>query len=444
MDLIKELLDLAEKWPRSFIVANIAVIIAVIIVVIKNVKFKITEEETIKETPGETVIGTEISFCLEPQFKVPKIFKDPTLEGNEDFASQEESADIVKDTPQIIRLAEQGDTKAQYRLGGIYFFGVGVGEDKAKAAEWFHKAAEQGYAEAQYSLGALYVAGLGVAQDYSKAKQLFREAAEQGYAEAQHNLDLMYDTGKGGPKDDAKAAKWYRKTTGQGIKRAKKRRLTFIVVITGGIIAVAADIAILADKFIPGSKIAEPPSWFREFVKGKEDFVSPEESADIVKDKSQIIRLARQGDTKAQYDLGVLYATGEGVPEDKVEAVRWFRLAARQGYADAQFNLGVMYDKGEGVSKDDVEVVRWYRMAAEQGYAEAQANLGAIYANGERVPKDYIQAYAWLNLAAEQGIEWAKKRKETIEAKMTPTEIAEAQKLSREYSKAYVPEHQSE
>ena len=55
---------------------------------------------------------------------------------------------------------------------------------------------------------------------------------------------------------------------------------------------------------------------------------------------------AEQGDAEAQNNLGVMYATGEGVPEDDAEAVRWYRLAAEQGYAVAQFNLGNMYEIG--------------------------------------------------------------------------------------------------
>ena len=43
-----------------------------------------------------------------------------------------------------------------------------------------------------------------------------------------------------------------------------------------------------------------------------------------------------------------MYASGEGVPEDDAEAVRWYRLAADQGHADAQYNLGWMYDRRRG------------------------------------------------------------------------------------------------
>ena len=85
---------------------------------------------------------------------------------------------------------------------------------------------------------------------------------------------------------------------------------------------------------------------------------------------------AEAGDAEAQFNLGVLYNNGDGVPQDDAEAVRWYRLAADQGYADAQYNLGVMYATGEGVPQDDAEALRWYRLAADQGHAGAQHNLG--------------------------------------------------------------------
>jgi TPR repeat protein len=58
---------------------------------------------------------------------------------------------------------------------------------------------------------------------------------------------------------------------------------------------------------------------------------------------------AEQGHAVAQFNLGYACDNGEGVPEDKAEAVKWFRLAAEQGFADAQFNLGYAYDFGKGV-----------------------------------------------------------------------------------------------
>ncbi len=112
--------------------------------------------------------------------------------------------------------------------------------------------------------------------------------------------------------------------------------------------------------------------------------------------------------------------------------------AAEQGDAQVQYNLGFMYANGEGVPEDDAESVYWYRKAAEQGHASAQYNLGAMYANGEGVPEDYVQAHAWFSIAAAQGNDDAQKAKETTAEGMTSAGISEAQKLSREYWEAYV------
>ena len=99
----------------------------------------------------------------------------------------------------------------------------------------------------------------------------------------------------------------------------------------------------------------------------------------------------------------------------------------------AQVNLGAMYDQGEGVPEDDAEAVKWYRLAAGQGYAEAQHNLGLMYVQGRGVPEDDVLAYHWLNLAAAQGNEEARAIKTLMQARMTAAQIAEAQKLSREF-----------
>ena len=61
--------------------------------------------------------------------------------------------------------------------------------------------------------------------------------------------------------------------------------------------------------------------------------------------------LAKQGDARAQYNLGLMYNERKGVPQDYKTAVKWYRLAAEQGNADAQYNLGLMYDKGQGVPR---------------------------------------------------------------------------------------------
>ena len=86
--------------------------------------------------------------------------------------------------------------------------------------------------------------------------------------------------------------------------------------------------------------------------------------------------LAEQGDALAQYNLGVLYRKGRGVPQDDVQARQWYAKAAAQGQAKAQFNLGTLYFNGEGVPKDYQQALRWFRLAADQGEALAQTKIG--------------------------------------------------------------------
>jgi hypothetical protein len=66
-----------------------------------------------------------------------------------------------------------------------------------------------------------------------------------------------------------------------------------------------------------------------------------------------------------------MYDTGEGVAQDYVEAIKWYRKAADKGFEPACFNLGLKYDNGQGVAQDFTEAVRWYRKAAYQGWDAA-------------------------------------------------------------------------
>lgn len=145
------------------------------------------------------------------------------------------------------------------------------------------------------------------------------------------------------------------------------------------------------------------------------------------------IRAAERGNAKAQFNLGDMYRIGEGVPQDQSEALRWWRMAAEQGHAGAQSTLGVMYEAGDGIPQDYLEAVRWWRMAAEQGEFRAQYNLNVMYAAGQGVPQDYVNAHVWFNLAAAQGHEIARTNRDKASSFMTPDQLAEAQRLAREW-----------
>jgi TPR repeat protein len=150
--------------------------------------------------------------------------------------------------------------------------------------------------------------------------------------------------------------------------------------------------------------------------------------------------LAEEGDARAQTTVALMYYHGRGVRQDDAEAVKWFRLAGDQGDAYAQFNLGVMYGEGQGVPKDDTQAAEWYRLAADQNNAQAQYNLGLWYAQGEDGAQDYVSAHMWFNLAAarfpptdarNRGL--AVRNRDLVAGKMTREQLAEAQKLAREW-----------
>jgi len=143
--------------------------------------------------------------------------------------------------------------------------------------------------------------------------------------------------------------------------------------------------------------------------------------------------LAEQGNALAQYNLGVLYRKGRGVPQDDVLARQWYAKAAAQGLAKAQFSLGTLYFNGEGAPKDYQQALRWFRLAADQGEALAQTKMAIIYDEGQGVPQNIVQAYKWYSLAATNGDKPANELRNTITSQMTPAQIAEAQKLAQEW-----------
>jgi hypothetical protein len=190
----------------------------------------------------------------------------------------------------------------------------------------------------------------------------------------------------------------------------------------------------------------------------------------------EFLPLAQRADARAQFYLGLMYMNGgNGVAQDKVKAAMWLRHAAEQDYDMAQNVLGLllytmglrdrqylpeaakwyrklaeqgsflhqvefgkMYEQGVGVLQDYAEAAKWYRKAAKLGLADAQARLGIMYEIGHGIPQDYVLAHMWFNLAAAQmspgkARDDAAKSRDRVAARMSPVQIAEAQRLAREW-----------
>jgi len=264
----------------------------------------------------------------------------------------------------------------------------------ASALKVFSPLAKHGDPVAENYLGVMCESGRGVPQDYNEAARWYRRGADHGNSVAQLNLGGLYHNGQGVPQDYKEALKWYRLAANQGYSSAQY------------------DLGLMYEN---GQGVPQ-------------DY----------KDALKWYRLAaEQGDPDGATNLGVKYAKGLGVPQDYIEAVNWYRLAAEQGHSTAQYNLAECYARGRGVPQNYGESVRWCRLAAEQGLPEAQHSLGVSYEDGQGVPKDSIQAYFWYNLAGANGNADGfidRENRDRIAQKLTPAQLAEAQRLALEWS----------
>jgi TPR repeat protein len=274
--------------------------------------------------------------------------------------------------------------------------GVDEGEQALKRRDFrtaiseFTVAAEAGDARAQYSLGEMLLRGLGTTRDETKAAGYLGRAAAQNYAQAQWRLGQLYFQGRGVPRDEAKGADLVRRAADSGLASAQHAMGQLVAEGRGGLPKDPATAA----------------QWFKA--------------------------AADQNYVPAYCWLGEL-ANREN---DAVEAVAWWRKGAARGERNCQLLLGRAYLEGKGgLPRDLNEAVGWIRRAANQRLPAAQAALGTAYDRGAGVPTDYVLAYMWFNLARAQGYSPPPVREamEALEKKMTPEQIAEAQKRSREW-----------
>ena len=202
--------------------------------------------------------------------------------------------------------AEQGLAEAQFGLGIMYAWGMGVPLDSAEAARWVRAAAEQGLPEAQLDLADRYDFGGSVPLDDAEATRWFHLAAEQGLAEAQRKLGHRYHYGEGVLADEFEAARWYEQAAEQDDIDALTS-LGFLYSNDEGSL----------------ENGAEAVHWFRMFL--------PAERGNTRSSESDITT----GIGLAAYHLGGMYTTGQGVLKDLVQAHMWLNVASANGFVNA-------------------------------------------------------------------------------------------------------------
>ena len=138
---------------------------------------------------------------------------------------------------------------------------------------------------------------------------------------------------------------------------------------------------------------------------------------------------AQQGLDLAQYNLAILYFTGQGVDQDYEQAFRWTEAAAVQGHINAQANLASLYLEGTGVTRDVAQAINWFAAAARSGHASAAMTLSAMYRDGEPIDQDVVQAHAWAQVAQREAHTEAEEVLTGLEARMSREELRSARRL---------------
>ncbi len=116
-----------------------------------------------------------------------------------------------------------------------------------------------------------------------------------------------------------------------------------------------------------------------------------------------LAKAAGNGNSKAQYNLGLIYSGEYGADPDWPKAIEWFGKSAAAGNPKAQYNLGLLYLDGKGVTRNPVAAAEWLSKAALKGMPEAALEYGVLVLRGEGVEQNMDIGTRWLRFAAEHG-----------------------------------------
>jgi len=204
-------------------------------------------------------------------------------------------------------------------------------------------AASDGNPKAQMLLGQLYFNGEGVDRDLAHALYWYNKAAESGFADAQFRLGMLYHSGKNGVERNLDSAyKWLTKALENGRQDAK-----------------------------------EILEWLYKTEQG--NVVNLDENIEVLK------QVAASGNQQARYLLSQKMIKGEGMPQDKIGALKMLTEDAQIGFIKAQKTLGEMYYYGNGVEKNYLDAYAW-----SMAYAGTN-ELGGIAREGKQIARSALR-----------------------------------------------------
>lgn len=278
-------------------------------------QFAVLSEKGIGRKEGEVQAEQYFEQALNGFIQLDKDINDPKLEyrmGYMFYQGIGTEQDTEKALEYLKKATVKGHTYAEWMIGKIYL----ESGEKEDGINWLKKAAEHDNPLAQYTMGKLYLKGEKVEKDPMKVKELFQKAAQQEHEYAQYYLGKMYLLGEDTERNIEEAVKWFEKAS-------------------------------------------------------------------------------ENGNQYAQYQLGKIYLTGINGNQNMKKALEWLKKSAEQNNQYAQYMLGKIYMNGMGVEKNLQESVKWFEKSAEQENGYAQYYLGKIYLQAG----DMEKAGEWIGKA---------------------------------------------
>jgi len=315
----------------------------------------------------------------------------------------------------ILPLAKKGFAQAQYNLGVMYGNGRGVAKDYSKAIKWWNLAADQGNGKAQYNLGLMHEKGKGVKKNLKKAKKWFQLASNQGLAKAQEKLNLLlieeyyfektnetkeYSQENTASSKELKSLKEKNskeindlqitnasfrselnqiksekgktiEATNQVNAKAKQEKLASISdnpseLNTGSV-------SFQGDAFNGARYSADTFTKVGDDINGLDRFhgsINSLGKKEFATEHQLLLDLADKGIPEAQINLGMMFESGQGVPQDYNEAIRWYRLAADLGLIEAQEKLNLLLNKTKEHLQENTASSRKFKSLKEKSSKE--------------------------------------------------------------------------
>lgn len=264
--------------------------------------------------------------------------------------------------------ADKGNVIAQSKIGLLLAEGVGVPKDQKAAIDWFKKTADQGDGFSQTAVGYFYISGTGIKVDNNVGFDYLKKTAEQNYSFAGFLIAGMYFKGDGVSKSLSEASKWYEKSALNGESSLAKLHLGILPLKGNN----SNDLMLVKDAADHGSAAAQMIYGWRS-VWGR----------DVNKDGGvgfkYLLMAANQGYESAAYGVGLLYLTGNGVPQDVTTGRKWLHQSGILGSkaasallrndgktADAIYGKEIEADIQEAISD---EFYGWMRKLVQERMA---------------------------------------------------------------------------